>query len=251
MTFAPAVAAQLTLTWTDNSSNEAGFKVERKTGSGGVYAQVASLDAGATGYVDQAVTTGATYCYRVRAYNSAGNSAYSNEACATPVNATLYTVTVSKSGTGSGTVVSSSGGINCGASCSASFASGTSIGLSANPAAGSTFTGWSGACTGTGGCALVVNGNKNVTATFAATTTYTLTVTKSGTGSGTVTASGIACGTDCSQSYASGTSVTLTAAAASSSRFTGWSGACTGTATTCTVSMSAARIGSASCSDSE
>jgi glucuronoarabinoxylan endo-1,4-beta-xylanase len=75
------------------------------------------------------------------------------------------------------------------------------------------------------------------------TTTYALSITKGGTGSGTVTSSagGISCGSTCSASYASGTTVTLTAAAASGSTFGGWSGACTGTAATCAVSMTAAR----------
>jgi len=240
----PAAAATLTLTWADASSNEDGFKVERKTGSTGAYGQLASVAANTTGYVDGAVTAGTTYCYRVRAYNSAGDSAYTNEACAAPVSATLYTVAVTKAGAGSGTVASSPSAINCGSTCSASVASGTSVALSATPASGSTFTGWTGACTGTGGCALVVNANKSLTATFATSTaaTYTLTLAKSGTGSGTVTSSptGITCGTDCTQSYSSGTTVTLTAATATGSTFTGWSGACTGTGT-CAVSMSAAR----------
>jgi uncharacterized repeat protein (TIGR02543 family) len=241
--FTPALAAQLTLTWTDASSNEVGFKIERATGTTGAYAQIAMMTDGATGYVDTTVSAGTTYCYRVRAYNTAGNSAYSNTACATPVSATLYTVTVSKAGTG--TVASSPSAINCGSTCTASIASGTSIGFSATPAAGSTFVGWSGACTGTGGCALVVNSNKSLTATFAPSTAtaYTLTLSRSGTGAGTVTStpSGIACGTDCTQSYASGSTVTLTAAAGTGSRFTGWTGACTGTSATCTVSMTAAR----------
>jgi beta-galactosidase len=70
-----------------------------------------------------------------------------------------------------------------------------------------------------------------------------LTVAKGGTGVGTVTSTpaGIACGSTCSASYASGTSVTLTAAAASGSTFGGWSGACGGTSSICTVAMSAAR----------
>ena len=72
---------------------------------------------------------------------------------------------------------------------------------------------------------------------------YALSVTKAGTGTGTVTSSpaGIDCGSTCSAEYASGTSVTLTAAAASGSTFSGWSGACSGTEATCTVSMSEAR----------
>jgi len=68
---------------------------------------------------------------------------------------------------------------------------------------------------------------------------YTLTVNKTGSGSGTVTSNpaGISCGTDCSESYDQNTSVTLTAAAFSDARFIGWSGACSGTNTTCTVVM--------------
>lgn len=72
---------------------------------------------------------------------------------------------------------------------------------------------------------------------------YALTITKAGTGSGTVTSSpaGVDCGSTCSAEYASGTSVTLTAASASGSTFAGWSGACSGSSTTCTVSMSQAQ----------
>jgi len=75
-----------------------------------------------------------------------------------------------------------------------------------------------------------------------------LTVTKSGTGAGTVSSSpsGISCGSTCSASYTSGTSVTLTATPTGSSTFTGWSGACSGSSTTCTVSMSAAQSVTAS-----
>ena len=79
-----AHAAQLTLTWSDASTNEDGFKIERATGTTGAYGQRATVAAGSTGYVDTAVTAGTTYCYRVRAYNSAGDSAYSNAACGTP-----------------------------------------------------------------------------------------------------------------------------------------------------------------------
>lgn len=69
------------------------------------------------------------------------------------------TITVSKAGTGSGTVTSSPGGIGCGATCTASFAGVSSaITLTATPADGSTFTGWTGGgtpdCSGTGTCAV-------------------------------------------------------------------------------------------------
>ena len=244
-------AAQLTVTWSDASTNEQGFKLERKTGTAGTYAQITTLPAGTTGYVDSNVIVGTTYCYRARAYNSAGDSAYSNEDCAAPASATLYTVTVGRAGTGSGTVTSSPSGITCGSDCSQNYASGTSVALSAAPAAGSTFTGWSSGCTTVVGtsCTFVVGGAKNLTATFAlsTTTTYTLTLSRAGTGSGTITSSptGISCGTDCSQGYASGAVVTLTAAPAAGSTFTGWGGACTGTTTTCRVTMSGARSATA------
>ena len=78
---------------------------------------------------------------------------------------------------------------------------------------------------------------------MAAARTFALAVTKSGTGTRYrhVVPVGINCGTTCNASYNSGTSVTLTAAAASGSTFGGWGGACSGTATACTVSMTAAR----------
>jgi hypothetical protein len=78
----------------------------------------------------------------------------------------------------------------------------------------------------------------------AQTTPYQINVYKAGTGTGVVSSpagSGLYCGTVCSVVYTSGTSVTLTATAATGSTFAGWSGDCSGTASTCTVSMSQAR----------
>ncbi|MGB2683237.1 MAG: hypothetical protein WBE39_18240, partial [Candidatus Competibacter sp.] len=140
---------------------------------------------------------------------------------------------------------SSPAGINCGADCSESYAGGTSVTLTAVPAAGSTFAGWSGACTGTAACVVSMSAAKSVTATFKPQTTsakYSLTVTKAGSGAGTVASNpaGINCGSACSYGFAGGTNVILTATPASGSVFAGWSGACTGTGT-CTVPMSAAK----------
>jgi hypothetical protein len=72
--------------------------------------------------------------------------------------------------------------------------------------------------------------------------TQTLTVATSGNGSGTVSSSpaGIDCGSTCSHAYSTGTSVTLIATPASGSVFSGWSGACSGTAN-CSVTMSLAQ----------
>src|SRR5882724_5801853 len=152
------------------------------------------------------------------------------------------TLAVVKAGSGSGTVTSSPTGITCGTSCSASFPSGTAVTLTASPATGSTFSGWSGGgCSGTGSCIVTLSVATTVIATFTP-QTVTLTVSKAGTGSGTVTSSptGITCGATCSASYASGTAVTLTTTPSAGSTFSGWSGGgCSGTGS-CIVTLSAA-----------
>jgi titin len=68
------------LAWED-TSNELGFEIERKEGSGGSYHQIAKVGENTTTYIDTAPKTGVTYYYRVRAYNSAGHSSYSDEVC--------------------------------------------------------------------------------------------------------------------------------------------------------------------------
>jgi hypothetical protein len=81
----------------------------------------------------------------------------------------LPTLTVIKAGNGIGTVTDGSRrfGINCGSACSDSYLSGTSVILTASPASGSTFAGWSGGgCSGTGSCALTITANTSITATF-------------------------------------------------------------------------------------
>lgn len=264
-----------------------------------------------------------------------------------------FGLNLSKSGTGGGTVSSNPGGIACGSICSANFANGTSVTLTASAASGSVFAGWSGACTGSAAtCVVSMTQARNVTATFnlqAATISFAaagynivenggsvvltvsrssgagtasvnyatsggtatsgidfqarsgtlsfaanelsktisvpiqpdsvaegsetftvglsapvganlgaisqstvtiqdvsmlgLTVTRIGTGSGLVTSApaGIQCGATCTSSFATGATVVLTAAADAGSTFAGWRGACTGTAPSCTVTMSLAR----------
>lgn len=75
-----ASMTQFNLNWKDNSSHEQGFKIERKTGTSGAYSQIGTTGAGVTTYEDKTLTSGATYYYRVRAYNADGDSGYSNEA---------------------------------------------------------------------------------------------------------------------------------------------------------------------------
>ena len=152
------------------------------------------------------------------------------------------TLSVTRQGTSTGTVTSDPPGIDCGATCSASFDTGTVVTLTATPASGSIFTGWSGGgCSGTATCSVTLNAATTVTATFSR-QTVSLTSNRAGTGSGTVTSDppGIDCGATCSASFDSGTFVTLTATPASGSIFTGWSGGgCSGTGT-CSVTLNAA-----------
>jgi 3-mercaptopyruvate sulfurtransferase SseA len=75
-------SSQINLSWTDNSNNETGFKVERsKNGRG--FSQIATVGANVTTYTDTGLKASTTYRYRVRAYNAGGNSTYSNIASAT------------------------------------------------------------------------------------------------------------------------------------------------------------------------
>ncbi|HYG75239.1 MAG TPA: glycoside hydrolase family 44 protein [Planctomycetota bacterium] len=76
-------ASQINLSWTDNASNETGFKIERKTGVGGTYAQIAAVGSNVSSYSDSGLSASTQYFYRVRASGSSGDSAYSNEASAT------------------------------------------------------------------------------------------------------------------------------------------------------------------------
>ena len=78
-----------------------------------------------------------------------------------------FPLSVSKTGTGSGTITSNPSGISCGSTCTTSFISGTSVTLTASPDTSSTFAGWSGeGCSGTGSCVVSVTQARNVTATF-------------------------------------------------------------------------------------
>ena len=135
------------------------------------------------------------------------------------------TLTVTKAGTGTGTVTSTPAGINCGADCTEAYAHGTVVRLSATPAVGTVFTGWSGNADCKEG-AVRMNAAKTCTATFNTAPPQTLTVTKAGTGTGTVTSTpaGINCGTDCTEAYTAGTEVHLTPTPAAGSAFSGWSG---------------------------
>ncbi len=155
-----------------------------------------------------------------------------------------HQLSVSKSGTGTGTVTSLPAGIECGVTCAANFDHGTEVTLTASPAAGSEFKGWSGACTGTGSCKVAMSAAKSVGAEFAL-EKHQLSVSKSGSGSGSVTSSpaGIECGVTCAANFNHGTLVKLTGAPGPNSKAVIWE-SCPGTVNAsnqCEVTMSAAK----------
>jgi Fe-S cluster biogenesis protein NfuA len=152
---------------------------------------------------------------------------------------------------GSGVVTSSPAGIDCGSACVMSFAQGTAVALTATPADGMAFSGWTGACTGSGACTVTMNADTAVTAQFSAQTSppvtpppvtsppvtlHTLSVAVQGSGKVASAPAGIDCGTSCNATFAEGSSVTLTATPATGFAFSAFSGACSGA--TCTVTMS-------------
>ncbi len=228
---------QITIAW-DNVTGALCYNLYCAPGTSVTEATGTKIASVASPYTYTGLTNGTTYACIETAVNNNGEGPASGPLPSTPV--ASHTLSISKGGTGSGTVSSSPSGISCGATCSAAVTNGTAITLTATADSGSTFVGWSGGgCSGTGACTVAMTSDQAVTATFNSTTT-TLTVSKSGTGSGTVSSSpsGISCGATCSESATTGTTVTLTATPASGSTFGGWSGGgCSGTGS-CTVTMS-------------
>jgi hypothetical protein len=136
-----------------------------------------------------------------------------------------FDLTVTKKGSGVGTVTSSPAGISCGTTCVERLGSGTVLALSASPDFGSTFAGWSGACTNkTGTCTVKMSAAQTVTATFNVSPSYKLSISKSGNGTVTSSPAGISCGTTCSKKFTSGTSVILSAKANAGAAFDKWTG---------------------------
>jgi List-Bact-rpt repeat protein len=158
-----------------------------------------------------------------------------------------FTLAVVKTGTGTGTVVSSDGNILCGATCSEPVIVGAQVTLNATPSLSSSFSGWSGAgCSGTGTCTVTMTAAATVTAVFTSKIGggVSLTVTKLGSGPGTVTSGDgtINCGPTCAASYAVGTPVTLTAAPGSGAVFKQWGGGCSGAVPTCVVTLATSQV---------
>jgi len=155
-------------------------------------------------------------------------------------------------GTGDGIITSSPGSIDCtvvngvavSGTCTDLFAPGTQVTLTTTPTSSqgemSTFTGWTGACTGTT-CTVTMDQNRSATAAFQQ--FFELVVLGAGNGSGMVTGGGLSCTISagatsgiCSQFFKTGAVVTLTPIPVAADDFPGWTGACTGTGG-CTITI--------------
>jgi hypothetical protein len=147
-------------------------------------------------------------------------------------------LTVSKSGTGEGTVTSSPAGIECGTKCEAEFEEGKEVELSQSAETGSEFVEWGGACSGAGSCTVTMSEAEEVTATF---DLESETLTAEVEGPGSVTApEDINCPGVCAGAYNYGETVTLTAEPDSGAELVEWSGACDSVAgNECEVEMTA------------
>ncbi|MBH8559378.1 InlB B-repeat-containing protein [Hymenobacter negativus] len=218
----PAGAYQAYLyVWEDNSPevinlslNGQSVRANYNTGPAGTWARLGpyNVTLAATGSVAFTSTGGWPNFSGVELWQQTGG---------TPTTYTLTTATV-----GSGSVVASP--------AQATYASGSTVSLTATPAAGYQFSGWSGDATGTANpLTVTMNGNKNITATFTATTTTSYTLTVNTTGTGTVSKN------PNQATYASGTNVVLTATPGAGYAFTGWSGSATGSTNPLTVAMTA------------
>ncbi|MBX3729435.1 MAG: fibronectin type III domain-containing protein [Candidatus Sumerlaeia bacterium] len=96
---------QINLSWTDNSNNETGFIIGRSTTSGGPYTDIATVGANVTTFNNTGLTAGTTYYYVVRATNTGGSSANSNQASATTQPANPHTAVETFEGYSAGTTV--------------------------------------------------------------------------------------------------------------------------------------------------
>jgi len=141
------------------------------------------------------------------------------------LNVSYNTLTVSVDG--NGVVTSTDGGINCPGTCTHNYPDNDQVTLNATPASGWAFSGWSGACSGTGSCVVTMSQNQSVSASFYQ-LPVTLTVSISGSGTVTSTDGFINCPGTCQHTYNPNTPVTLNASAASGWAFSGWTGACSG-----------------------
>jgi CSLREA domain-containing protein len=152
---------------------------------------------------------------------------------------TLYGLSITHAGVGSGTVTSNTGKIDCqggSGTCSDQFAAGMVVTLTATPAGGSVFTGWSGDADCSDG-QVTMGAPVSCTATF--NTQAVLTTSISPSGGGAVAGSGIACPGDCSETLTLGNNIVLTATTSPNYSFNRWTNCDAPAANRCTMTMDA------------
>lgn len=252
--FAPLViAGQATLSWVPPVTNEDGTPLTDLTGyviyygmAPGSYSE--NINVGnVTSYTVDRLKHGHTYFFTVTAYDTSFNqSRYSNIASKSIPMPERYSLSISKLGTGNGTITSTPMGINCGSLCEFSYpirTEPTKVTLKATVDSNSYFVGWEGACGGSNPtCTLTIENDLDVVAIFRS--NPLLTITKSGDGKGNIVATpaGVNCGVDCSSYEAHlkhQVKVTLKAKTDEYSTFLGWGGDCEdqGSHPACTLRM--------------
>jgi hypothetical protein len=147
----------------------------------------------------------------------------------TAANVAVPSITVAN--IGNGTISSTDKNISCGTKCVSYYNAGATVTLQARAGSGSVFTGWGGACSGSQStCTVTLNDAQTVTANFAQMLTFSVSTS----GKGSVTCAN---GAPCSSKVLQGTTLTLTATPSTGFHFSNWTGACSGTAPTCDLSV--------------
>ena len=143
---------------------------------------------------------------------------------------------------GNGTVTSNPTGIDCGVDCNKSYNGGSKIVLTATPASGQKFVGWSNDCSGSAStCNVTMDQARKVTATFEPVALFPLDAAVVGSGTINSNPNGISCPGTCVKDWSENSKVTLTAAPSSGWVFQGWTGDCSGAISSCQVTMSQSR----------
>jgi len=148
-------------------------------------------------------------------------------------------IEIQKTGNGAGRVISAPAAIDCGSTCDAKFPRGQILTLRAEPAAGSTFTGWTGKCAGLEECRITLEDNYSSISAEFSTQAFTLTASITGAGAIISSPAGINCSTtetDCEVELSAGTEITLTTLEDEGFEHESWTGDCSGIGS-CTLTM--------------
>ena len=217
------------VTWSDNSDNETGFVIYRARGDAALQ-KVGRTPPDTTTFRDAAVDVSETYTYAVEA-TGAGDTDFVEIDAPVSLRA-RYTLNVAQSEVGS--IVSRPAGLDCGAQtdmCSADFAEGVKVTLSASAPEGYIFKNWQGACEGASSCVLNMTEDKTLSAVFVPEVKENrLTVLFEGEGRGLVLSESslVKCTDTCAQVFSEDAQLSLSAEPERGFFFQGWGGVCAG-----------------------